>query len=349
MPEVLNQIIHNCIYSSICILLLCIFKPILLRYFNKNIYLGLWLIPLFSSINPVSFAIGTNILPNLEAIYSVISKPGIRLFPLGLIWGLGFIFSLFHSIIKRIKTTRLLMRTMQCADPAVLEALEYCKQIAGIKQSVEICFLDVGSPFVFYGKNATIILPSISWEDFDTLAFVLFYELCHIKHYDIWIKSFGRVVQAIYWWNPLIYLVQWQLNEAIELACDHRIAYNLTDRQKLTYGNTILYFAGKAYKTIYGAVPFGHPRTLQRRIKSIAKPLKNRSFITYLIATTMIFGSFFTIREYKNTDYSDSKLLSSNIVVVQRIDGLYDIYEDNNLVIEGIDLETTNHIRRELS
>ena len=52
------------------------------------------------------------------------------------------------------------------------------------------------------------------------LTWVLLHELAHVRRGDLWVVMFQRIVQAVFFFNPTVHLVNWIIDELREYACD---------------------------------------------------------------------------------------------------------------------------------
>ncbi len=49
---------------------------------------------------------------------------------------------------------------------------------------------------------------------------ILAHELAHLRRRDHWVRGIELIVSVVYWWNPLVRFVRWQIHRAEELCCD---------------------------------------------------------------------------------------------------------------------------------
>lgn len=84
-----------------------------------------------------------------------------------------------------------------------------------------------------------ILLPqgNISGEE---LAFSLLHELTHYRRRDIWLKTLSMWVNALYWFNPLMWYMLRLIERDTELACDEDALSHLSRSDYSAYGQTIL-------------------------------------------------------------------------------------------------------------
>ena len=97
---------------------------------------------------------------------------------------------------------------------------------------------EIDSPFVLGIVKPRIYLPSSL--DGEQIAHVLSHERAHIKRRDHWWKPLSFMLLSVYWFNPLIWVAYVLLCRDIELACDERVARNMTDLERADYSSTLL-------------------------------------------------------------------------------------------------------------
>ena len=72
------------------------------------------------------------------------------------------------------------------------------------------------------------------------LRYSLLHELTHFKRRDIWLKSFVLLVNAIHWFNPVMWYMTRLVERDTELACDEAALKLLPAEEHSAYGTTIL-------------------------------------------------------------------------------------------------------------
>jgi hypothetical protein len=104
---------------------------------------------------------------------------------------------------------------------------------------------DVELPIVTGVLKAHIFVPELDIET-KYLRYVLLHEYQHIKSHDIVIKVFYLMLASIFWWNPIIYVFQKELDKLLEIRCDTRVLTKLSDTEKSDYLLAILSVIKKA-------------------------------------------------------------------------------------------------------
>lgn len=74
----------------------------------------------------------------------------------------------------------------------------------------------------------------------NALRYSLLHELTHFKRRDIWLKSLALLVNAVHWFNPLMWYMAHLVERDTELACDEAALKKLPAEEHSGYGTTIL-------------------------------------------------------------------------------------------------------------
>jgi hypothetical protein len=158
-----------------------------------------------------------------------------------LVWLLGAI------VVALIKTwliikESIMTRRLRSIPDRHLELLS--EELFGNKAEV-VRSPDVDLPIVTGFSKAYIFVPELDIED-KYLRYVLLHEYQHIKGHDIVIKVFYLLLASIFWWNPIIYVFQKELNKLLEIRCDTRVIKHLPKSERSNYLLAILEVIKKA-------------------------------------------------------------------------------------------------------
>ncbi|MEJ2703394.1 MAG: M56 family metallopeptidase, partial [Sedimentisphaerales bacterium] len=131
-------------------------------------------------------------------------------------------------------------------QPALPESfydqLERCAQKLNLRRKPRVvATTHLQSPAVFGPFRPVLLMPvgyirKLSRKDTE---YMLLHELAHIKRGDLIAHSFYMLLQLVYWYNPLLWLVRKQLRHLRELCCDATVASLLRDRT-VEYRQTLL-------------------------------------------------------------------------------------------------------------
>ncbi|WP_270605658.1 M56 family metallopeptidase [Dorea amylophila] len=180
---------------------------------------------------------------NIHHIYQPIKKIlffkiGNRLFVyqlLLLIWGIGTLLLLFYYLCSSLFEIYKLNHLKYISSPDI-EALysNYTNIKIVIKVSSEI---DV--PLVWGFFKCHIYFPNYDLSS-DEWKFILDHEVLHIKLHDTFIKIFLLFLTALFWWNPIMYILRKDIDQMLELRCDGILTQDYSIEMKNKYLETIL-------------------------------------------------------------------------------------------------------------
>ena len=94
-------------------------------------------------------------------------------------------------------------------------------------------------PMLAGALHPAILLPQEDMSG-EVLGFSLLHELTHYRRKDIWLKSLALWVNALYWFNPLMWYMLRLVERDTELACDEDTLRALPPQDFAAYGQTIL-------------------------------------------------------------------------------------------------------------
>lgn len=179
-------------------------------------------------------------------------------------------------------------------DGPVLNLLEDCKQQMGVRVPVTLVeTAEVGSPSLFGFVRPRLLLPVGLAQSFslEELRCVFLHELGHIKRRDILVGWLMTVLQAIHWFNPLVWLACYRMRVDRELACDALALRYAPEVERQRYGHTIIKLLesfGRPARAPSLAAAVESKNQLKERIQMIAKfKKKNRGMV---MATALFAG-----------------------------------------------------------
>lgn len=160
--------------------------------------------------------------------YSKFINNGFNLFNLLFyIWLIIIVFISIYLLYKYIKFNLALSRARQSInDNLIINVLVNQQNDLKIKQNVDIYKLDgLYTPIITGIFKSKIILPDKKYTESE-LNFILKHELIHYKRKDNFFKCLMTMVNIIYWFNPIIYILRHFFYEQCELSCDETVIDN---------------------------------------------------------------------------------------------------------------------------
>ncbi|MBQ8540954.1 MAG: M56 family metallopeptidase [Clostridia bacterium] len=271
MTDILRTLLFLNIQGSVLVVLLLLLKRVIQKSFSGRAQRNLWLFAAIVFLLPVWNLIPENTAPSIILPYyseniftyetpdntaAVWEMPDEKLVTdvdasvknidyrsiVLSVWGAGAgLFLILNISGYVIFLTKKRRRSENITD----------NEFSGILQSLDIkskirlrqCD-DVDSPMLTGVFYPVVYIPKKSLAE-NELTHIYNHELTHYKHKDLPIKWFVCVINAINWFNPCMYFVMKNLNEACEIYCDETVTKNMDDDRKKQYMNTILNLVAK--------------------------------------------------------------------------------------------------------
>ena len=149
----------------------------------------------------------------------------------------------------------------------------------------------VAAPISFGVKTAFVVLPTDKLDSLSEtqLEHIILHELTHIRHGDLLSNYFICFMQAIFWFNPFVWVAFRQMRCDREAYCDWAVLNGLdNETARINYGQTILHFA------VICNTRFDTANGLCQSKRQIKYRLEKIVGFQYETAWRRIFGRFFS-------------------------------------------------------
>jgi beta-lactamase regulating signal transducer with metallopeptidase domain len=158
------------------------------------------------------------------------------------IWALGTLATLLVFARHAVKM-RWQLRRFACDVPPGLSALlADLRPRIGTSRRVELVMSSepVGPALVGFSKPR-LLLPAALANDksAETLAPIVAHELAHLRRGDHWLSGVQLLAQAAWWFHPLVWWMNREMNRAREMCCDEEVIAAL-DCDPGQYADTLL-------------------------------------------------------------------------------------------------------------
>ncbi len=201
-----------------------------------------------------------------------------------------------------------------------------------------------------------VLLPDVEYTETD-LRYILAHELAHWKNGDMWVRFITILICYIFWWNPIIYLLLYRMNETLEFRCDATVVnahcIENSDEERKNYLNTLkrasedVKKARKKRSQLFSVESelLGHSMSkedFKRRLDIIGdyerNPKKERRiaiFTAAIMAVVLVFSYRFILQPYyyvdKETfdDRGGIQMTPENTYLLEENDGTFSVYIDN--------------------
>ncbi len=176
-----------------------------------------------AGVQPPSPAPQRGAMPTNASRVSV--KAWIRPIALPLAWALGLLPVLVWLAAGRIRLRRIAAASWPLRGAEWEHPLEEESRAVGVSKPIRLLSSSVVSTPLTWGSRAPIILlpeDALDWPDAHRRV-VLRHELAHVARGDALSQLAAGFVCAVYWFHPLVWLVERRLRSECERACDDRV------------------------------------------------------------------------------------------------------------------------------
>ncbi|MBC1999141.1 peptidase M56 [Listeria marthii] len=325
MNELLKIILSMALTSIVLIPLVWIFGKIFTRYLNKTKIYYSWLTVFFFLTVPFSFffyraAKVSEFMwrdkTGFDGVTSIVmDQNGVVLQRdfkitfwmtvldyLWLVWLLGFLVLFIYRVASYRNFKKYVFSGARKVDDLVqLDLLAGIIDELGIKRPVELMINPLVSSPIFLGlmKNV-IVIPDKTFSEAE-LYYIFRHELVHCKRKDMYYLWGVQFFTCVYWFNPLMYLMNKRIQKDRELACDEAVLAALPKSKYIGYGDTLLSSLAKSgnYKESYVAVSLHeNTKALKERLSFIANYRsgikKGNTIFSILLIVLCTVGVFFS-------------------------------------------------------
>lgn len=347
MDLTIYNLLMSLLWSDICILLFCLLRRryTFLRDYGFAPLFCLLIVALVRFFIPVELPF-TVVIPSysiLPAIQTVLWEPGLFGLSwygwLGVIWGsvtLVLLLRLFLGIIMQ----RHRIAAMPRSDNLVaLQALAAILPPNVRWKPTVVVSPELSVPSVTGFFAPIFLLPEWRLRQ-QHLQEILRHELGHFIGKDAWIKLGIFIFQAVFWWNPLVYLLGKDLDYLLEVRADAYATGHRTEEACVNYLEAVTEVVrqlGLPQKQKSGQLlslqGSGKRDQIYERMQLVfakaPRPRRNGLLVICLFALLLVSYSFVVQpRGFPPEEEQGVQIDSQNVFLVEAGDGSYDLYID---------------------
>ncbi len=166
-------------------------------------------------------------------------------FPWRRVWLCGVIILAVYTILRILWLRRYVGYSRILTDSDVIERFSACCHTLDIKCCLSLRIsADMKSPITVGWRHPTIMLPANGLpEDVEEQRLILTHELYHCKNRDNAWKVVSLFVVAIYWFYPLVWLLDYFLTAECELVCDEWVVKDAPGTVRKCYRDLLIKIA----------------------------------------------------------------------------------------------------------
>jgi bla regulator protein BlaR1 len=196
----------------------------------------------------------------------------------------------------------------------ILDLLEDCKLQMRVRTLVGVVVTDrTGSPALFGFVRPRILLPEglVETLGLDALHYVFLHELAHLRRRDIYLGWLICFLQALHWFNPIVWYAFRRMRADQEMAADALALSVAGTDESRRYGRTIVNllecFSRPEYVPSLAGI-LENPSHIERRVKMIAEfKSPSRRLLSATVLLTVLGLVTLTDAQSKMADASKSQ------------------------------------------
>jgi beta-lactamase regulating signal transducer with metallopeptidase domain len=218
------------------------------------------------------------------------------------VWLIGMLFVGAWMIYIVMRMNRIIFRLGIKPKANTRELLEKCKAELGIKKDIPLYLLPkISTPALTIGFKPKLVLPFDIAETLSgqQLEFAIKHELTHYKRKDNITSLLLRILEVVYWFNPVVWLMGKCILSDMETACDSMVVKTLGKQDKKQYVLTLLdmFSQKRTPQFMLGMALNNTEKVAEKRIRGVY--MKNKSkrsvkLIAGILAAVMIVACFTT-------------------------------------------------------
>ncbi|NRT72723.1 M56 family metallopeptidase [Clostridium beijerinckii] len=362
-----SNILKTTLISSIGICIILLLKKSLFKEYTKGFNYYIWLIVIIRMIFPFEIPIylNSNIVINklsslntLNTNADIMTKTSatssslvsslnsnqviestknfnINIFEvLSYLWIITTVIIITYRIFSYVKLKKNLVDlSIQVKDERINSIYYELLSEFQIKKRILLKVFDYASvPFGIGIFNSFIILPNKSYDEIK-VRWILKHELMHFKKKDLIYKFLVMAVSSIYWFNPLVYVLNKYINIECELSCDEKVLHECDFNERRIYVLTLLNSLKQGQANINYtklATELGNKEILKRRFDSMLNKKTKRG---------IFFGSLAIVIAICSLGAVSTK---ADLNAIKESQEITDSASDKNS-IEEYQIETSNY------
>lgn len=244
-----------------------------------------------------------------------------------IVWAVGSVISLVHFAVRYKAFCKSIRRLSRSAGRDTQVLADDIATSMGIWSEVRVVVVKgLVSPMMTGLFKPTILLPERVFSKAE-LSLVLRHELTHFKHKDLWFKLLVVLCRAVYWFDPIMLLIDRCIDRECEYFCDSSVMKGENAEVRKRYCASILdtvsaqsrQSGNSSLRPVMATNFCVSKKGLKHRLGLIlSKKAKKKYFAVCFtaVALTVVSGSFIAFADHKQAEQSDPQPVNAQVTTV---------------------------------
>jgi beta-lactamase regulating signal transducer with metallopeptidase domain len=191
-------------------------------------------------------------------------------------WLTGIVCSLARVIVGKFGINKILNDARVIENSSIIDTLEFVAKEFRISRNVQVLqSTSCRVPFTYGTFKPVILLPSgaTKWPS-ERLRSVMIHELAHVKRFDSFTLLFARIVCALFWFIPIVWIAYRHLYIEQEKTCDEDAVHTGIEAERYVRHilNVVRFARGRGRVLLTGIFFLrGKRKMLEKRILHLLK------------------------------------------------------------------------------
>lgn len=269
------------------------------------------------------------------------------------LWSCGSIAVLSYYLLGHVIFYRkMLHKSESCANKGILAAAARISKELGLRRVPQIRMIKDGQtgPFTVGVFRNIIVLPDTDYQEKD-LQYIIKHELVHCADKDTLLKALFVIINAVHWFNPLVWLMKELISQDMELECDEKVLSAASKEERKEYVEVLMSWIGaeRPGKPVLSTGYMHDVKFIKKRFSNIFNTQKKSGKLAVgIIVVLLVAASGMIGFEAGRTVYAKNKIeIDSGIELRTDVtgDGLLDrvrVFDNNDVLMTSVDLTTAD-------
>ena len=197
-----------------------------------------------------------------------------------------FVHGLGYAHFKR----QIIQNGVPAKDEAISRILQQLSEELQIRRNIEVTkYSQATSPLIVGFIHPILVIPDEAYSQ-EELYFILKHELVHLKRHDTYYKLLLLVVNALHWFNPVVWFMRKEATMDMELSCDEYVVRGMNFESRKAYVETLLSALDRQYEWRFFLTTqfYGGKKVLEKRFRNILTGAKKKNGLSLVICAAVL-------------------------------------------------------------
>lgn len=185
---------------------------------------------------------------------------------------------------------RIIQNGVSAKDEVILCELQQLAEELQIRRKIGIIrYSQAASPLIIGFIHPILVIPDETYSQ-EELYFILKHELVHLKRHDTYYKLLLLVVNALHWFNPIVWFMRKEAAVDMELSCDEKVVWGMNLESRKAYVETLLSALDRQYAwgTFLTTQFYGGKQVMEKRFRNILMGAKKKNGIALVVCVAVL-------------------------------------------------------------